>query len=345
MRKRNRILIWMMLVVFLLTCGCSQQRVEATSETTELQENQINLYYVNKEKTKLYPVPYTLEEQDDPRLCALHIVRTLMKDTGSADYQQIIPEGMSFLGVNYNKELEKVTVNFAIVAEILSNDEALFCKAAITRSLCQLESIQMVEFCLKGEKISESGEPLYELYDESSFVDANVSEGGYLQKGEITIYFANKEGTSLLEYGKAVEISNNVSLEQIVIESLITGPLREGYYATIPAGTELRKISIKDGTCYVDFNEKFNDALEGVIDDVTIYSVVNSLCELPTISRVQFLINGEKQELYRETIPFDGMFERSLDMIYTEPVTSEEQTGDAEDQGQEEPQIEETEGN
>ena len=40
--------------------------------------------------------------------------------------------------------------------------------------------------------------------------------------------------------------------------------------------------------------------------------------ELPAISKVQFLKNGEKVQFYRETLPFDGVFERNLDIIEQE---------------------------
>ncbi|MDE5779581.1 MAG: GerMN domain-containing protein, partial [Lachnospiraceae bacterium] len=50
------------------------------------------------------------------------------------------------------------------------------------------------------------------------------------------------------------------------------------------------------------------------------YAIVNSLCELPTVSKVQFLKNGEKMHFYRATMPFDGIFERNLDLIEQEDV-------------------------
>lgn len=84
---------------------------------------------------------------------------------------------------------------------------------------------------------------------------------------------------------------------------------------TIPDGTELLNVSTKDGICYVDFNEKFMDKMEGIKDEVVIYSVVNSLVELSTINKVQFTINGEIKKNYREGISFDGLFERNLDLV------------------------------
>ena len=59
------------------------------------------------------------------------------------------------------------------------------------------------------------------------------------------------------------------------------------------------------------------------MDVISVYSVVNSLCELPTISKVQFLIDGEKQEFYRENMPLDGMFEFSDEWVIEREEDSE----------------------
>ena len=48
---------------------------------------------------------------------------------------------------------------------------------------------------------------------------------------------------------------------------------------------------------------------------VPIYSIVNSLTEIPGISRVQILVNGETDLVYRESIRFDTIFSRNLDII------------------------------
>ena len=54
---------------------------------------------------------------------------------------------------------------------------------------------------------------------------------------------------------------------------------------------------------------------DNVKDQVVIYSVVNSLCELPTVSKVSFTINGKQQKLYNGNVVFDQLFERNLDIV------------------------------
>ena len=55
-----------------------------------------------------------------------------------------------------------------------------------------------------------------------------------------------------------------------------------------------------------------------VTEAVPVYSIVNSLTGLPGISRVQILINGETDLVYRESIRFDTIFERNLDLVEEE---------------------------
>ena len=154
-----------------------------------------------------------------------------------------------------------------------------------------------------------------ENFDQDSFTLSFGGEKGYKQTGTIILYFANETGDSLKEYRKKIEISNTTSLDRLVMESLIEGPDREGYQKTLPANTTIRNISVKDGICYVDLSDEFYNTDNTLKNDIVVYSIVNSLVELPTVSKVQFLKNGEKQQYFRETMEFDGLFERNLDLI------------------------------
>ena len=137
----------------------------------------------------------------------------------------------------------------------------------------------------------------------------------YSIRFSMSFFTAVASGDKLKEYRKSVEITNNSSLARIVVESLIAGPDGEDYTATIPENTTIRNISVKDGICYVDLSDEFYTIDNPLKNDIIVYSIVNSLVELPTVSKVQFLKNGEKQEFFRETMEFDGIFERNVDII------------------------------
>lgn len=313
MKKWISFCLFASLILGLFGCSDAGTSGTATTEVAELPENTIYLYYIDSATYELSYVPYVIEEAESESKGIESILNTMF--TEMPDNQtNLISASMRLLRCAYQKDTSLARVIVNVANELNDQYIEVLAKAAITKTLCQLDYVENVQFEIYDSSTISDQQSTIETYDSISFVDAE-EEGGFLQTGVITLYFANENGDMLLEYDKAVEISNNVSLEQLVIESLITGPLREGYYPTIPEGTTLKKVSIKDGVCYVDLSVEFNNTLNSCMDTTTIYSVVNSLCELPTINRVQFLINGEKQELYRATIPFDGMFEWQPELI------------------------------
>ena len=130
-----------------------------------------------------------------------------------------------------------------------------------------------------------------------------------------TLYFANESGDKLVPESVNISYSSNIPVERVVVEQLIKGPLTEDVYPTIPAETKLISISTKDGICYVNLDNGFLSQGYDVTEAVPIYSIVNSLTSIPGVSKVQILINGETNLVYRESIRFDTIFERNLDII------------------------------
>lgn len=313
MKKWISLCLLVSLILGLFGCSDTGASGTSTTEVAELPENTIYLYYIDSANYELSYIPYEIDETESENKGIESILNTMFTEVPD-NQTNLISASMRLLRCAYQKDTNLARVIVNVANELNDQYVEVLAKAAITKTLCQLDYVENVQFEIYDSSTISDEQSTIETYDSISFVDAE-EEGGFLQTGVITLYFANEKGDMLLEYDKAVEISNNVSLEQLVIESLITGPLREGYYPTIPEGTTLKKISIKDGVCYVDLSVEFNNTLNSCMDTTTIYSVVNSLCELPTINRVQFLINGEKQELYRATIPFDGMFEWQGDLI------------------------------
>lgn len=308
---KKYIMLGLILLSMCLMAACGNGDEAAT--TTELPEDAIILYYINPETMEFDEAMYHCTSEETSRESAINVLDQLFTKTDwNEQYTLPLPEFMSYKSYEFSED------NLVLYMDISYQDGMkgleVLCKAAIVKSLCQLECVEKVTFIFNNLAMKDALEPIVETYTEEDFV-VSSSDGGYVQNGQIEIYFANADGSALKRYVKVVEITNNVSLEQVVIESLITGPLREGYMATMPEGTVLNKISVKDGTAYVNFNENFNNAAGDIRSDLTLYSVVNSLCSLPTISRVQILINGEKQEIYRESIDISNTIERNLDVI------------------------------
>ena len=59
------------------------------------------------------------------------------------------------------------------------------------------------------------------------------------------------------------------------------------------------------------------DEILPVSPAVTVYSIVNSLCELSNVNKVQISVKSSTNIIFRDTIDLSQPLERSLDIIET----------------------------
>jgi germination protein M len=168
-----------------------------------------------------------------------------------------------------------------------------------------------VQINVNGSPLIDSNGDVVGLLTADYFIDNTEASTPY----RIKLYYANRKGDALVEYDTDVYYTGTTSLEELAIKQLINGPTEIGMYNTIPEGTVLLNVTKNDGICTVDFNEKFLEKLPDISEQVAIYSVVNTLVELPDIKKVQFAINSQVVKTIWDDIPFDVLFERNLDII------------------------------
>ena len=108
---------------------------------------------------------------------------------------------------------------------------------------------------------------------------------------DITLYFGDNQGEKLVKEVRTVPKTEAVA--KVAVEELIKGPTQGGE-ATMPKGTRLLDISVKEGTAEVNLSKEFVDNHPGgsAGERLTIYSVVNTLTEFSTIKQVRFLVEG-----------------------------------------------------
>lgn len=148
-------------------------------------------------------------------------------------------------------------------------------------------------------------------------------------KYPIHLYFANEDGTKLrmeIRYIDNSETEKGINyLASIVVNELINGPAsKEGLLPTIPEGTKLNSVEVKNGVATVDLSKEFVDNHLGGrnAEQLTLYSIVNSLTELSDIQKVKFTIDGKSQKEYKGHFKFDATFPRNTSMVSKEPAAS-----------------------
>lgn len=102
----------------------------------------------------------------------------------------------------------------------------------------------------------------------------------------------------------------------------------KGLRPTLPEGTELVGMTIRDGLAKVDFNSAFLDFPSEKAELNGINSVIYTLTEFPTVDKVQILVNGMSLEKGHHGSNLAGIFDRkninmetSVSADKTVPVT------------------------
>lgn len=215
--------------------------------------------------------------------------------------------------------------NYTGVPEILR-------RAAIVKTLCQIPGITDIQFYVAGQPLTTSNMEAVGLMRADDFIDNTGGETSYKQNTTLNMYFSDYKGTSLVEVPVEITYDATIPLEQLAVEQLIKGPYsiegvnKKNVLPTIPDGTRLNKVTVRENTCYVDFSSEFLNKRKQVTSDVAIYSVVNTLVELAAINKVQFSIDGEQVLEYSSSVSFGEPFERNLDIVLSNvQVTSDVQ--------------------
>ncbi|MBQ9983660.1 MAG: GerMN domain-containing protein [Lachnospiraceae bacterium] len=314
----KRIRWFLLLVLMFCLTGCASEEVEENS-APELGEGEIYTFFVNADRTDVYGVPFDMGDTEDIPTIISDAIEYMAEEVGTAEYKCPIPSGIAYLECNYDNVQNSVRVSFNVLYDSVNKENLLFFKTCIACTVLQLEGVDTVSIALTDLANNDpETATVVETFDKDSFTMNFGDRNGYKQMDTIVLYFADESGQALRAYEQTVEISNTTSLSRLVIESLANGPERTGYQATISEDVTINNISVNDGICYVDLSEEFYDTANPLRNELIVYSVVNSLVDLPTVTKVQFLKNGEKVPFFRQTMPFDAIFERNLDLIQQE---------------------------
>ncbi len=136
----------------------------------------------------------------------------------------------------------------------------------------------------------------------------------------VTLYFSDNQAMSLTPEDRVVEVEKPVNPEKLaaaVLSGLIAGPENKDMQKTIPPEARLLGVNIKDGIAYADFSNELKSKHWGGSsgESMTVYSIVNSLTELPEVKKVQILVAGKEIETLAGHLDTSQPLERNQEMI------------------------------
>ena len=297
--------LWILLLAIpLLMAGCRKQQ--------QVDESGYRIWYINQDETCLKYENKELQSKNEEGL--LREMMEVMRETPTDDeLKPVIPEDVELLDFDF--EHNQLYLDFSSEYKKMPKVYEVLCRAAIVRTLGQIDGVEYVDFQVNGEPLTDLEGKEIGLMNEDQFIENAGEEINAYKTADLTLYFSNKAGDKLVEQRVAMEYNSNISLEKLIVEQLIAGPPFEGAYPTIPSETKLLNISIKDNICYVNLDEGFLGTGYNVIESIPVYSIVNSLIENTDAQKVQISINGETNRMFRESINFDTIFEKNEGLI------------------------------
>lgn len=303
--------------VILLICIAAMMCIGGCAGKQEDYKYQV--FYVSKNENELIKEGYNCHAND-----VRGQVQELLGRLASQpkDDDAIIPglDISSIIGCEYKDE-GNISLNFDSNYYTIPKIKETLCRAAIVKTLCQIDGVNGVEFKIDGiAHVDYSGNQIGYMSEET-FVDNTSGETTYKQTISVNLYFADETGKKLVKVPTNVTFDGTISLEQLILQRLISGPdsirgVDKSLQGVVSELTSVNQITVREQICYIDLNRDFLTSVEGVNREVSLYSVVNSLVELAHINRVQFTIDGETIKYYGNSqIVFDTPLERNLEII------------------------------
>lgn len=307
MRKAEHLFFAVVLVMGLLLCTACGDGRDAQDGAS------YRIYYVNNDETKIVERKYT-SGTTDVSLLIEEFLEQLAQISEKMEYETLLDKEISVVGHTLENGL--LTLDFDEDYHNLRGTREILVRASIVRTMVQLPGVERITFTVMGEQLMDASGAAVGVMAADTFIENAGNEINAYEKVDLKLYFANETGDSLVEENRRnVVYNSNISLEKLVVEKLVQGPMTEGAYPTINPTTKIVSVTVKDGTCYVNLNNDFLSQPYNVASDVTIYSITNSLVELSNVNRVQIAVNGETNISYRENMSLNNVFERNLDIL------------------------------
>lgn len=297
----------LVLATAVFLAGCHKDKATVTPG-----EGEIVIYYSNASCSRLISKIYTPQHEQ-----TVELARELYAKMQEGGYEDTIPAVAADITIS-DISLSGNTMSIALQGpwDTMRAPNRMLFLAAVTRTLTQLKDVDGILFTMNGEALTDESGNMMGVLRSASFVDNAVDNPEDYREAVIALYFANEAMDGLVKVERTVVYRSSSSMERIVVEQLLRGPEDSGAKASLPNTASLLSINVRNGVCYVNFDSKFITEVLGSYDYVPVYSVVNSLTELPNVDKVQISINGSSETGFqRDILSFAIPFTRNMKYV------------------------------
>ena len=312
--KINSVILSLLLFAVFIGSGCGKKE--------ESQSGEYEVYYLDRNENHISGISYETDtKKDDKQALVEELLEQLQTQRKEIEYKPVI-SGFSVKNITLHES--QITLDLSSEYQTLAPVKEVLVRAAIVKTLTQIEAVELVVLQVEGKPILDAMGDTIGVMSQDSFVDNTGADMKKYEETTLTLYFANDEGKALIKVNRTLRYNTNISLEKLVVEQLVSGPVDKknkenttSIFPTLNPEIKIISVNIKDGICYVNLNNAFLTLAGNVTADVAIYSLVNSLTELPGVVNVQLAVDGETEvKLGDKTL--SALFERNYELVQTE---------------------------
>lgn len=316
MKIKNKRLLWVLLwipAVFMLSAcgGDSEQRVIEDASTVD---TTCKVYTISEDLVALEGVAWSYDSTTVDELVG-ECLEVLAQKPEEKRQQAAIQSPVAVEKYEYQENHKQVNVYFNSAYNEMPKEQELLCRAAVVKTLTQFDSlIDYVQFYIDGQVLKDNRGRAKRMM-QSDFVDSTSADIKNLTESTLKLYFASTDGLLLASEDVYVHYLNTASVQQVIMESMKAGPLSVNLNRTFPVDTKLNEVTVSDSICYVDMNQRFLEAVDEQSFQIKVYSVVNSLCEMQSVSQVQILIDGSVLDYEEDGVNIGVPLSANMDIV------------------------------
>ena len=294
-------------MVCTLFAGCSIETIQSKKE-----DSKYNFYYLNTNENALKSEPYEPKEETKE-----YMVKALLQKLGNGEVPEdgisLLPENVSVS--SYDLQDNLLIIDFSKEYSEMSKVREVLTRDGIVQTFLQIPDIAKIRFTVAGQPLKDSRNQEIGDMTDSTFVEVSKKNEDNYRYDAFTLYFADKSGKRLLKETRNVYYRRTLPKERVVLEQLAKGPLEDGRYATIPENTMAINVITADRFCYLDLNSEFQDAALDVAENISVYSVVNSIVDSCEADKVQISIEGNSGGNFQKNLPLYIFYEKNKDLV------------------------------
>lgn len=302
--------LWAVLLTLVLLSGMTGCARE------EKEDSGLLLYYLNEDLSSLNTLSYLMEDGKSkadlsPQEMADDMLEQLA--TPSGDVRSIAPI-QNFTVTGTTLQNGTLTVFLSSDYEELETVREILTRAALVNTLCQIDGVDSVSFLCGDHSLTNEDGSVVTAMNSDMFIFNSGKEIMNYEKVRLHLYFANEDGDQLVDTYRNVVYNSNISMERLVVEQVLKGPNSDVVFPTLNPASKVLSVTTRDGVCYVNLDQAFLTEPYGVTSQVAIYSLVNSLTELSSVSAVQITIEGKTGKAFMDS-SLSSAFERNLSVV------------------------------